>query len=282
MSWNILWNKGYIERLPNIIHFITAEAPDILMLQEIPYEHIDQTVDAFGLAGYKLSVLYQSPEMLSTVGVGYNPNTFREHPRGEQLSVDFRALSLDLIPSDKEYVERPVVNVNDLQPDFSTPIDYGNDVLTVISYHGMWGALAQPQRLEQIRLIDQFAKKKGNNVVLGGDFNATIHEPGPQYLLGHQIVDGQSTYWVETQELIAEMGGRQPVNTSLTHGLAANSEHRFDLNRTPERRIDYIFSYGYNYGRQYGLDGWTQLHETKRAYELSDHAPLVAGLLDYN
>ena len=105
-------------------------------------------------------------------------------------------------------------------------------------------------------------------------------EPAIQYLRGNLLVDGQATYWVEAQDLVQQLGGPAPYGTSFTHGPIVDGNQRFNIHRTPERRIDYLFNYGFSYGRQYAFDGWSHSLDINRARSLSDHAPLIAGLLD--
>ena len=282
LTWNVLENSDFQTRIYDIAKFIKQFGADIALLQETNDRYAEQTIEAFKNIGYIVRLQAGNPERdISGVGVAYNPHRFVEVTTNKHLSVPFRAMSIDLLPVEKApATHRPVKYISQDKHGFETPLDYGNDILTVISYHGHWGAFAQPQRLQQIVAIDTFAHNKGNAVILGGDFNAMPAEPAIQYLHGDSIINGRATYWVEAQDLVQQLGGPTPYGTSFTHGPIIDSRPRFDLHRTPERRIDYLFNYGFSYGREYAFDGWRHALDTNEARSLSDHAPLMAGLLD--
>lgn len=283
ITWNILENCHYEQRLQLIADHIKALDADIVLLQETADEFSQLATDIFAKAGYTLKLNPGTGTRISGVGIAYRPDVFQELPFNQALhsSVEeFSAMSLDLIPLDRlpaRHDEPKYMGYR--KAEVETPLDYGNDILTVVSYHGQWGTLVQPDRLAEVVAIDQFAKAKGNAVILGGDFNATPNEPAVQYLKGGLIVDGYSTLWIEAQELITDLGGPAPYGTSFAHGAIVDAKARFDHSRTPERHIDYLFNYGYCYGRQYAFDGWRYDVNTDRARELSDHAPILAGLL---
>ena len=282
LTWNILASHHYEKRIDDIAKYIHHAKADIVLLQETDDQYADQTLEAFGRYGYVLKLQPGNHDAgeISGIGIAYNPAAFREVDNADSLNINFRTISLDLLPIDKSNSKRAVRYVGQKLPHLESPLDFGNDILTVISYHGTWGCFAQPQRLAEVTLIDDFARDKGNAVILGGDFNATPTEPAVQYLAGNLINNQQSTYWAEAQDLIAQMGGAQPHPTSFTSGPVIDASPRFDLHHTPERRIDYLFNYGFSYGRQYSFDGWTHGLDINRARALSDHAPLLAGLLD--
>ena len=284
LTWNILASHNYIERLPQIAEYVANTNADIVLLQETDDDFIDETVQAFAKYDYVMKVKSgrTSAGSSSGVAVGYNKHTFLEVPTDKSLSVPFLSISMDLIPIGKPNTIEDASYISKTAPHPDTPIDFGSNLMTVISHHGHWGAFEQPERLREVVKIDDYAKAKGNVVIVGGDFNATINEPAIQFLLGNYIVDGsKSTLWAEAQEIIYHMGGNKPYNTSFTHGPLVDQRQLFDLHRTPERRIDYLFNFGFSYGREYAFDGWSYPVNLDRARELSDHAPLIAGLLDY-
>lgn len=284
LTWNILENHDYETRIYKVAEFIKQSGATIALLQETNDDYSSQTIQAFEQIGYvvRLQPGDKRAGDISGIGIAYDPHFFLETTTTKHLSGQFRAMSLDLIPVNKDpQAKRPTKYVSVSNHQYESPLDYGNDVLTVISYHGHWGAFAQSKRFQQAEFINDFASSKGNAVILGGDFNAMPTEPAIQYLRGDLIVNERSTYWVESQDLIQQLGGPAPYGTSFAHGQIIDSQPRFDLHRTPERRIDYLFNYGFSYGREYAFDGWHHALDIDRARSLSDHAPLIAGLLDY-
>ena len=282
LTWNILGTDNYLERINNIAEFIKQSGANIALLQETNDDYLKQTIEAFDKIGYVIRLQPGNKEAgnMSGIGVAYDPHYFLEVSITSRLNEPFRALAIDLLPTSKAPLTKRPAKYISTDHQYEPPLDFGNDILTVISYHGHWGAFAQPRRLDQIRVIDNYAKEKGNAVILGGDFNAMPGEPAIQYLRGDLLVDGQATYWVEAQDLVQQLGGPAPYGTSFTHGPIVDSNQRFNIHRTPERRIDYLFNYGFSYGRQYAFDGWSHSLDINRARSLSDHAPLIAGLLD--
>lgn len=282
LTWNVLENSHYEQRIPLIAQFIRQSGADIVLLQETNDQFAELAVTEFAKNSYTLKLRPGSPTRgsISGVGIAYDHQKFQELAPTLKLSTTFRAMALDLLPIGKSTKRRPAKYISETIPHPDTPLDYGSDILTVISYHGHWGTFAQPERLNQVILLDQFAKEKGNAVILGGDFNALPNEPAIQYLLGNLIQDRQSTYWVESQALIEQLGGPRPYGTSFAHGQLVDQNLRFDLHRTPERRIDYLFNFGFSYGREYAFDGWNHMLDIDKARQLSDHAPLIAGILD--
>ena len=282
LTWNILGTDDYLERINHIAEFIKQSGANIALLQETNDNHFKQTIEAFDKIGYVIRLQPGNKEAgnMSGIGIAYDPHYFLEVSMTNRLNEPFRALAIDLLPTSKAPLTKRPAKYISTDHQYEPPLDFGNDILTVISYHGHWGAFAQPRRLDQIRVIDNYAKEKGNAVILGGDFNAMPGEPAIQYLRGNILVDGQATYWVEAQDLAQQLGGPAPYGTSFTHGPIVDGNQRFNIHRTPERRIDYLFNYGFSYGRQYAFDGWSHSLDINYARSLSDHAPLIAGLLD--
>ena len=283
LTWNVLENRDYASRIGRIADFIRNLDVDVVLLQETNDRCSQQAVRAFSDVGYVLKLQPGDSDVgqVSGVGIAYNPHKFAELPNLNPLNVSYRAMSLDLVPLGKSLVNtKPRYVGSGDDHHCESPLDYGSSTITFISYHGYWGTFAQPERLRELRQIDRYAHTKGNTVILGGDFNALPGEPGVRYLIGESIIGNKSTYWVEAQELIQQLGGPKPYGTSYTHGRLIDSQPRFDLHHTPERRIDYLFNFGFSYGRRYAFDGWHYDFDDEMARSLSDHAPIIAGLLD--
>lgn len=279
LTWNILYSPNFLERLPEIARLIKNSKADIALLQEINTAYTVEAVAAFGQIGYKLHLDDKLGKKIC-VGIAYNPTVFTAVDQESSLDVPFRAMSLDLVPTGQGIIRRtPTYITPDGDHHRDTPLSYASNILTVISYHGHWGGLYQAERLAEVAQIDQFAGNKSNAVIIGGDFNATPNEPAISYLRGDTLHGDEGTMWVDSQILSRELSGTTPYNTSLTHGSMVEANSKLDLDWLPERRIDYLLSYGYSYGRPYGFDGRYHDPSLSRARTLSDHAPVIAGLL---
>lgn len=153
------------------------------------------------------------------------------------------------------------------------------DLCAVCSYHGAWGAFRQRERLDEARLLDARLSRcaaKGA-VLLCGDFNAMPDEPAIRLLSG---LSEAPTFWTEAQDTAAMLGRGGPYPTVLpgTSAEAAVTARSQGLNPrlVPGRRIDYMFSYGWNYGRPGGWTGGVSAEDAGP----SDHALLTAETLD--
>ena len=114
-------------------------------------------------------------------------------------------------------------------------------------------------------------------VLLCGDFNAMPDEPAIRLLSG---LSEAPTFWTEAQDTAAMLGRGGPYPTVLpgTSAEAAVTARSQGLNPrlVPGRRIDYMFSYGWNYGRPGGWTGGVSAEDAGP----SDHALLTAETLD--
>lgn len=276
-----MWGDSYLERLDSIASYINGLAPDIVLLQEIDKNYEQQTINTFASYGYTLKIRTGKPAFHqdSSIGIAYRPTVFGEVADPRPLDVNFEAMSLDLAPLETGVIRSEAQYVNPSHMQYEPPLRFSSNILTVISYHGFWGSLAQPVRMREAAEIDRYVKSKSNAAILGGDFNARPYEPAINYLRGDYIYEDKGTLWVEAQECAKRLGGTPMYDTSFAHGPIAEAKPEYDASHMPERRIDYLFSYGFAYARPYAFDGTTHITELESARALSDHAPILAGIL---
>lgn len=281
LTWNIMQGGTYAERIESIVSYISGLSPDIILLQEIDKNFEQPTIQLFQEAGYTLKIRTGNPSFKqeSSIGIAYRPDTFMEVNNPTPLNVNFEAMALDLVPCETGAVRGEAAYVNPSHAQFEPPLRFASNILTVISYHGYWGGLAQPVRLRETAEIDRYVKSKNNAAILGGDFNARPNEPAVSYLRGDYIYEDKGTLWVEAQECAQRLSDAPIYNTSFAHGPIVEAKPGYDTAHMPERRIDYLFSYGFAYARPYAFDGTTRITELESARTLSDHAPILAGVL---
>lgn len=245
-SWNILNRADDWTAKAHAITRLLAEADvDVAALQETPATARKPLSAAFAAAGYVIS---------------FNPIPAG---RADGCAVAWRTAML---------TESRTMAVSDVD----CAIQRFTDNLTVCSYHGIWGATMQGERLRETRLLDRLLPHDGITLLLG-DFNASAGESAVRLLAG---LTEAGTYWTEAQET-ALMLGR--LDRSLPTALPGTAPKAAETGRTvglnpaylPGRRIDFMFSRGWNYGRR---GGWTGCF-TAEATDLSDHALLAARLL---
>lgn len=150
--------------------------------------------------------------------------------------------------------------------------------LLVCSYHGHWGGRGQVKRLEEVRrLVGLLKARNGKNdtTLLCGDFNAEQGEAAIRLLKG-ELADGQE-YWTEAQDtaiLLKGSGAPSPTVLSGSTPLGGETARLVGLQPeyVPARRIDYMFSRGWNYDKPNGWTGDVEMVDTG----FSDHLMMVA------
>lgn len=161
----------------------------------------------------------------------------------------------------------------------------GNPI-NVFSVHLAWGSSAEMRRLEQAEHIDRVARKLERSyprsfTVLAGDMNTQPTSRTIRYLEGYDLntTNDESTLWVDSwkeagsPENHATSVGSTPQSraTALSIGLDHPETH-------PDRRIDYIMTRGWSYGKPgYPLD-FGYLTDSESA-ELSDHSGIVSTMI---
>lgn len=150
--------------------------------------------------------------------------------------------------------------------------------LLVCSYHGHWGGRSQTKRLEEVRRLVGLLKNhngKNGTTLLCGDFNTEQGEAAIRMLKG-ELANVQE-YWTEAQDTsVLLKGSGMPSPTVLAGSTPLGGETARLVGSEPEyvpaRRIDYMFSRGWNYGKPNGWTGDVELVDTG----LSDHLMMVA------
>lgn len=159
--------------------------------------------------------------------------------------------------------------------------------LNIISAHFPWGSDAEPKRCVQAeaieRLAQNYARQRPDSLtVLGGDLNAEPDYRSVRYLLGKEVsLDTRnSTLWTDAWSVCGspsnEFTSKHSVNVQGRATAAAVGIT--DANYLPHRRIDYIMSRGWNYGR-IGCAVKFDYIRSPKATELSDHEGIYADIM---
>jgi len=130
--------------------------------------------------------------------------------------------------------------------------------ILIATAHLSWGSQVEGERFREAVVLDGLfsneisadtGKRAGEAIgLLTGDFNALPDSPTINYLRGKMLVEGKNTLWVDSWETKLEPG----YTSTLTNNNSEITARSSGLNpklTMPERRIDYVFSYGYAYGR---------------------------------
>lgn len=159
----------------------------------------------------------------------------------------------------------------------------------ITSIHQPWGSGKESLRVQSILEIEQAVKSfasiepfridengdEGNKIIgiLGGDFNAEYLADSMQFLFGNRVIDGNSTLYRDAFELNSS---EENSTVSLKNKFARSTANENGLNGwLPERRIDYILSRGWAYGRPGAFSSYKIIGNEKNK-EFSDHYGIVA------
>lgn len=263
-------DDNYLNRINGIMSMLINHAhADVICFQEVRLDKINEFADMLNERGYGFTWRREPMHnKLDTVGIAYNMR------------------SMHMIGSSE-----PVYGVEALK----AHLVYNNDDtrhIGVITYHGDCGATMQASRLRELSVINRLSVSMSRYpVVLAGDFNARPNERSIRYIRGESegLNDKDWAYWIEAQDMKESLIGSKPFMTSLNTGLAimTAANQGIDASYYPERRIDYIFTHGFTYGKQGGFTGDASTYDGfinddgtwVGVNMLSDHRPVLASII---
>lgn len=239
---------------------LNASAPDLVLLQELPFEHGDSSAYLDTLrAATGLTVAHAAPltapEPHSTdrsgLGILY----------GAALVLE-EAGTLPPVPGLEDYLPVPQGNwavFTEARVDPSEEArQTGGRAVAVVNVHGVWGGDRAYEREQQVlhavRWAESLRQRLADReplIVLGGDLNTVPESSVIRYLTGLQSLDTAGTYWVDAWEHAGD--------GTAGHTTTADSEWFLETARgvgiqrpesVPPRRIDYLFVRDWVYGRR--------------------------------
>ena len=165
--------------------------------------------------------------------------------------------------------------------------DINGNNFQVISTHFTWGTARENKRVENAYRLDmEIAKttpfylnheKQDIFTILGGDLNSEPDSATLRFLLGKDLYKGYSTQYIDSFS-----GANKNIYTSSPKNKyfirTALNNNFPNPKMLPERRIDYILSRGYNYGRV-GSPLRSKILSTDPIYYYSDHYPIEAEII---
>lgn len=257
---NVLHSKiRYHERLSAIAEYIDNNHIDVICLQELRNADMTWLNGLFSQHGYRLLYLEDIMHDTSdTVGIAYRRKT----------------ISLDMtysIPG-TESIGAVMHTMND-------------SIFDILSYHGYWGCDKQSERLYESHQIASYYHGIVTPVIVHGDFNAEPHELCIQYMLGNRYgYNDEWTYWLEAQDYCKNINEDYRIqSTTANTGLGAETAHAQGIDESlfPQRRIDYIFTKGWVYGKSGGFTSYPRLvreFNGQDADAISDHIMITTTI----
>jgi endonuclease/exonuclease/phosphatase family metal-dependent hydrolase len=169
----------------------------------------------------------------------------------------------------------------------SAHYDVRGNIFQVVSTHFAWGTAKEHKRIENAYNLDmELSKttpfylnheKQDIFTIIGGDLNSEPDSATLRFLLGKDIYKGYSTQYIDSfsKDNISKYTS-SPKNKYFIRTALNNNFPNPEM--LPERRIDYILSRGYNYGRV-GSPIKSQILSDDPAYYYSDHYPIEAEIM---
>jgi endonuclease/exonuclease/phosphatase family metal-dependent hydrolase len=259
-----LWSEkiDVEERLESLAKIIMAEQIDIVAFQE------SSTIKgkSFGMV------------LLGLLGYSYLVEDLNSESHGCGIISNvpiLKSFSTPLASTDRSSV--------------SGIIEFCDKFILVTSTHLSWGLNHEPVRFKQVQELDKKiteyinSKNLGDNIeiaLLAGDFNAEEFNDCVRYLRGELGQFQLETAWTDLYTSIHSDSG---VTSSLYNKYAIVTARNLGLDTSlnmPERRIDYIFSRGYAYGKPGTCKDIKVIKGSDYGYnEPSDHYGILANII---
>ena len=166
-------------------------------------------------------------------------------------------------------------------------VDIEGQLVNVFSSHGPWGFQNEGKRLRTAESINEKAvylneQYTGSISVFGGDFNADPQSRSIRYLTGQDLASDNesSTLWVDAHTLVGDSSNYTTTDhaSNLYGQRTARSVGISHPEYLPKRRIDYILTYGWAYGK-IGCPVDFGYLEHESGEEFSDHSSIWAKML---
>lgn len=238
---------------------------DIITLQEVSdVENMKITLNNAGFEHivFSDSILFDIPDKRSHLAIA------SKHPFSDLAEVDLKVntASYTLLTAQ--------VNIN-------------GQLVNVFSSHMPWGSFNEGSRLKVAEDINELAGRiskvfPDSISVLGGDLNAEPESRTVRYLTGNDLASDNlsSTLWVDAYATV----GNESNYTTTDHAenfygrRTALSVGVLYPDYIPQRRIDYIMTYGWAYGRL-GCPIEFGYFEHPNGKVFSDHNSISAKLI---
>lgn len=133
-----------------------------------------------------------------------------------------------------------------------------NRVVIAINVHLAWGGDKERERLMQATALDYKTKSlmeqyadRNPMVVLAGDFNTTPDADTMRFLKGSGAgSNARYTYWTDAFDVVGYPGNEVTSSRDNFWAQSTAMESGIQLPQfIPNRRIDYILTYGWQYGK---------------------------------
>ena len=234
--------ESLAERAQLLCDELNTERPAVFCLQEVTFNGDGSSE--------------QLREIARRTGLGIVANKHQKSLGNGQFSGV--AILSSLKVRDSGHFNLRVEQSNNNTAVFAVLETLGGRTLIAITAHLHWGGNGERERLIQLTTIDHHVKllleQYGDDntmVVLTGDFNAQPDGDALRFLTGKGAgSNNRYTFWTDCNEFAAP--GSESATVANNNHWAAETAKIKDIvfpALMPNRRIDYIMSYGWSYGK---------------------------------
>jgi endonuclease/exonuclease/phosphatase family metal-dependent hydrolase len=235
---------------------------DVITIQEFNHNNTDEIIAFFDSLGYNIFYI-NTPNTSISKGTPFSVATFTKY--SEAI---FTPINLDIL-------DRPTEPVHAL----SVHIKFNGQDVHIINAHLAWGGSNEGIRLREVEKINSYIKNKilthpHHVFVLVGDLNTTENSSTMRYLKGLQegTQPHLGTYWVDAWDLHGNESNYVTSNPESYWGALTAAGKGLDTpSLVPKRRIDYILSHGWCYGKQGYPLNFNRFADKPTNPEISDH-----------
>lgn len=267
-SFNLLNKSLNMEtRLEALIKELKIINPDVLCLQEV--------IEAKA---------YPVLEILSQE-LGFITN-FSERKTPDKFTGDLSGTAILSKTKEEHYsiLSQTSLNLIHPLPILTSSFVYNGHKVYVITAHLAWGSHSSGTRTRQAERISQYARgikeiEPEAVILLTGDFNCVEDSTAMRFLRGlEETHNGENTLWIDAW--IASGNADNAITSDPSIPLATTTAQLFgstDTNLTPKRRIDYIYSYEWCYGKA-GYPMTFERFADNREIPISDHFGIYSDI----
>jgi endonuclease/exonuclease/phosphatase family metal-dependent hydrolase len=186
-----------------------------------------------------------------------------------------------------DFTNDDILVKSEIIPAVIAHFQYNNRNVYAMSAHFSWGGKNEGNRIRQATLLSEYADNLRQEdpeciILLGGDLNAIEQSSTVRYLTGLDTnLKQESTLWIDAWKLHGNEGNWSTSDPDTYWGARTAKlvgiHNHLEL---PTRRIDYIFSYEWCYGRpgyptSFGRFGDKRYNDAR---EVSDHYGIYSDI----
>lgn len=260
MSQNVLHaDWSFYERAEEFLRQVATLNPDVVALQEYQYGKHSWWEERFALLGFRAA---------TPLVAGWQSG-----------NIIYVKADCDVVFADVALFDGGLGTI----PSPLVKVVKGGRGVWVVCNHFVWDARNSHRRLLQVQRLSEYAVSRqgeGEVFVAVGDFNAMPDEDCIRFMKGKTGAGGDGTFWLDAFDS-REGEGLDFTQSPVLSWVRATAEARFgvgvNVDVFPSRRIDYIFSHGWQYGRHgfplsYGL-------VVGEGIDISDHYGVWSDIL---